>query len=852
MDPTASNYDASATSNSGCEYTIHGCTDSTALNYNALAEVESIDSHCIFPSFGCTLIGALNYDSTATALDSSCVHTFEGCTDSTSGSYTPAANVDDGSCTYETFGCVDPAAVNYDSLATVSGGTRCVFRYVGCMDSAARNFASDATVSAMDASTDDFSTEEIAVAVCRYTLPGCMSNSAFNFDSTATLDDGSCVMLSPPPSPPPPLFPPTPPIYPPAAPHPAQPSLPSTPPYPAEPPFPYEPPPPSTPLPPLLPTASKIAVTVVASGDVSDFTPDVQVALREKVAAEVGVPLAAVSLTVSTASVILVFTVALPASIDASTASSSLALQLASPIAASNFLSTGQHVINVTSIPVTSTIIDYAQPSPPPPVPLQSPPLSPPHDGDEEGIIDNSAGGGSGGGALGAVGAVVVVITLALVVWWRRQKEKLRRAAASVGKISPRSADSSSCNSGVGEAAPMPPAVPVELQQQMPKPPSPTSASTPHTAPLAQHNASEASSSTSCLDVPSLTAHRRSHLMSTESLDELSNNSMREAPPTVRKNRESRMRQREEDVALSTARTVPQAQIASYRPSSLSGAIKEEPDQAERAGKERAAEQERETTARRIQAVRQSNLSQSQARLEQMRRAQAARTPQTAPASSSDLASSYEVSKRSILTPTREEQSGTTNATLLEMRALPKHSQLPSPRERLTVLRTGTEAKDYGKDSLPPSTEAGPSEGGGGPVMPVVPEEEEAGDGLLAPLVELSHRLSRRLSRPLFFLSEEAELEETEATPGEAAAMDLEALEGSHPVGAIGALGDRGPLLMETEEESIVYLPINTRGGGILGSRSTRSGEESEQPRGREEDTGQGRNSLHEESTFFL
>ena len=33
VDPIASNFDSAATSNSGCEYNVDGCADSTALNY---------------------------------------------------------------------------------------------------------------------------------------------------------------------------------------------------------------------------------------------------------------------------------------------------------------------------------------------------------------------------------------------------------------------------------------------------------------------------------------------------------------------------------------------------------------------------------------------------------------------------------------------------------------------------------------------------------------------------------------------------------------------------------------------------------------------------------------------------
>ena len=46
-----------------------------------------------------------------------------GCTDSTANNYDPLANSDDGSCTYDIYGCTDPSATNYDPVATVDDGS---------------------------------------------------------------------------------------------------------------------------------------------------------------------------------------------------------------------------------------------------------------------------------------------------------------------------------------------------------------------------------------------------------------------------------------------------------------------------------------------------------------------------------------------------------------------------------------------------------------------------------------------------------------------------------------------------------------------------------------------------------
>ena len=63
----------------GCA--IYGCTDSTALNYDPLANTD--DGSCILPVYGCTDSTAFNYD--------------------------PTANVDDGSCAPFLYGCTDPS-----------------------------------------------------------------------------------------------------------------------------------------------------------------------------------------------------------------------------------------------------------------------------------------------------------------------------------------------------------------------------------------------------------------------------------------------------------------------------------------------------------------------------------------------------------------------------------------------------------------------------------------------------------------------------------------------------------------------------------------------------------------------
>ena len=74
---------------------------------------------------GCVDPTAINYDSSATDGEGvTCVHNqVSGCTDPTATNYVPDANVNDGSCTFSVIGCMVPTALNYDSTATVNANT---------------------------------------------------------------------------------------------------------------------------------------------------------------------------------------------------------------------------------------------------------------------------------------------------------------------------------------------------------------------------------------------------------------------------------------------------------------------------------------------------------------------------------------------------------------------------------------------------------------------------------------------------------------------------------------------------------------------------------------------------------
>ena len=83
-----------------CTYSVEGCMDPLANNYNSNATID--DGTCTYnnPIYGCTDPLALNYDSDADTDDDSCTYPIEGCTDQLATNFNPNATHDDGSCLY--------------------------------------------------------------------------------------------------------------------------------------------------------------------------------------------------------------------------------------------------------------------------------------------------------------------------------------------------------------------------------------------------------------------------------------------------------------------------------------------------------------------------------------------------------------------------------------------------------------------------------------------------------------------------------------------------------------------------------------------------------------------------------
>ena len=103
-----------------------GCTDSTAFNYNSLANTDN--GSCIPFVYGCTDSTAINYDSLANTEDFTCTSAVYGCTDSLAFNYDATANVDDDSCILLVYGCMDMTAWNYNVLANTDDGS-CMYAY---------------------------------------------------------------------------------------------------------------------------------------------------------------------------------------------------------------------------------------------------------------------------------------------------------------------------------------------------------------------------------------------------------------------------------------------------------------------------------------------------------------------------------------------------------------------------------------------------------------------------------------------------------------------------------------------------------------------------------------------------
>ena len=153
---------------------IWGCTDSTAFNYDAIANIDN--GGCMPVILGCMESLAFNFNVLANTPDT-CVPLIYGCTDPTQFNFSSIANTDDGGCEPYVFGCTDSIMFNYNPLANSDNNT-CIPFISGCTDPSMLNYNPSAN-------TEDFS--------CIAYIYGCMDNTALNYDSLANTDNGSCI-----------------------------------------------------------------------------------------------------------------------------------------------------------------------------------------------------------------------------------------------------------------------------------------------------------------------------------------------------------------------------------------------------------------------------------------------------------------------------------------------------------------------------------------------------------------------------------------------------------------------------------------------------------------------------------
>ncbi|MBI3290964.1 H-type lectin domain-containing protein, partial [Candidatus Falkowbacteria bacterium] len=102
---------------------VYGCIDPTALNYDSSA--TSDDGSCAYPEsvvLGCTDPNANNYNVNATEDDGSCSYSIAGCTDPTAENYNADATADNGSCSYpEPVVVEEPASTTTPPVAQEDG-----------------------------------------------------------------------------------------------------------------------------------------------------------------------------------------------------------------------------------------------------------------------------------------------------------------------------------------------------------------------------------------------------------------------------------------------------------------------------------------------------------------------------------------------------------------------------------------------------------------------------------------------------------------------------------------------------------------------------------------------------------
>jgi len=170
-DSSAFNYDSLANlDNGGCTPVILGCMQPLAFNYDANANTD--DGSCIPYIYGCIDPTMFNYDAACNTDDGSCIPYSYGCTDSTAFNYDPNANADNGSCIEIVHGCMDPNAYNYESIANVNDTLSCLYD-AGCITGPGIPYWLNDPCYAWVISVDDYCCNNEWDEICQLTYDYC-------------------------------------------------------------------------------------------------------------------------------------------------------------------------------------------------------------------------------------------------------------------------------------------------------------------------------------------------------------------------------------------------------------------------------------------------------------------------------------------------------------------------------------------------------------------------------------------------------------------------------------------------------------------------------------------------------
>ena len=189
LHPSADNYDSNANTDSGnCTWT--GCTCNVAIYPNGCTNTTTFPMEAV--NYQLPTVMPINPPFPGISDDGSCTALVYGCTNPTALNYNAAANTDDGSCTAMINGCATPTASNYDSSVTTDNGT-CI--WYGCQDATANNYYATTESATWVTEADNYtafnSSYGLQSVACTYNS-GCTDSLANNYDATATTDDGSC------------------------------------------------------------------------------------------------------------------------------------------------------------------------------------------------------------------------------------------------------------------------------------------------------------------------------------------------------------------------------------------------------------------------------------------------------------------------------------------------------------------------------------------------------------------------------------------------------------------------------------------------------------------------------------